>query len=93
MTKKSLRSSQEKNAVTILVIGPHPDDIEFGCGGTLLRYGSAGNELYQLILTDGCFDGNREDLCYVLRGSGTVRHAEGFRGLRVLRSINDQMCL
>ena len=24
---------------------------------------------------------------------GRVRHAEGFRGLRVLRNINDQMCL
>ncbi|MBU0634939.1 MAG: PIG-L family deacetylase, partial [Candidatus Omnitrophica bacterium] len=22
----------------ILAIGAHPDDIEFGCGGTLLKY-------------------------------------------------------
>ena len=58
MTKKSPKFSQKKNAVKILAIGPHPDDIEFGCGGTLLRYGRAGNELYQLILTDGCFGGD-----------------------------------
>lgn len=58
MTRKSAKFPQKKNAVKILAIGPHPDDIEFGCGGTLLRYGRTGNELYQLILTDGCFGGN-----------------------------------
>ncbi len=44
--------------MNILAIGPHPDDIEFGCGGTLLRYGQAGSQLYQLILTDGCVGGD-----------------------------------
>ena len=30
----------------------------------------------------------------IFRGvQGRVRHAEGFRGLRVLRNINDRMCL
>ena len=44
--------------MNILAIGPHPDDIEFGCGGTLLRYGQAGSQLYQLILTDGGVGGD-----------------------------------
>ena len=52
------KSSSEKHGLNILAIGPHPDDIEFGCGGTLLRYGQAGNQLYQLILTDGCVGGD-----------------------------------
>lgn len=52
------KSSQKKYGINILAIGPHPDDIEFGCGGTLLRYGQAGNELYQLIMTDGCVGGD-----------------------------------
>lgn len=44
----------------ILAIGPHPDDIEIGCGGTLLKYVRAGHEVYLLILTDGAFGGDTE---------------------------------
>jgi LmbE family N-acetylglucosaminyl deacetylase len=51
-------TSKKRTGMNILAIGPHPDDIEFGCGGTLLRYGQAGNQLYELILTDGCVGGD-----------------------------------
>jgi LmbE family N-acetylglucosaminyl deacetylase len=44
--------------MNILAISPHPDDMEFGCGGTLLRYGYSGNDIFQLILTDGCVGGD-----------------------------------
>ena len=37
----------------ILAIGAHPDDIEFGCGGTLLRYARKGHDVYLFILTKG----------------------------------------
>ncbi|MBI4721415.1 MAG: PIG-L family deacetylase [Candidatus Stahlbacteria bacterium] len=37
----------------ILAIGAHPDDIEYGCGGTLLKYKNSGHKLYLLILTGG----------------------------------------
>ena len=38
----------------ILAIGAHPDDIEIGCGGTLLKYGSdPENEIYTLLMTYG----------------------------------------
>lgn len=30
--------------MNILAIGAHPDDIEFGCGGTLLKYSKAGHK-------------------------------------------------
>ena len=36
----------------ILAIGPHPDDIELGCFGTLARL-SEQNQIYFLVLTDG----------------------------------------
>ena len=36
-----------------LAIGAHPDDIEFGAGGTLARWASAGCRVTMLILTDG----------------------------------------
>lgn len=36
-----------------LAIGAHPDDIEFGCGGTLAKWASNGTEVFHLVLTDG----------------------------------------
>lgn len=43
--------------MNILAIGAHPDDIEFGCAGALLKYAQAGHNLYLLVLSDGCFGG------------------------------------
>ncbi|MDD5078733.1 MAG: PIG-L family deacetylase [Candidatus Omnitrophica bacterium] len=51
--------------MNILAIGPHPDDIEFGCGGTLIKYAQAGNQVFLLVLTDGSFGGDPQ-----------VRHTE-----------------
>jgi LmbE family N-acetylglucosaminyl deacetylase len=39
--------------MNILAIGSHPDDIEFGCGGTLHKYAEKGHPVYMLILTHG----------------------------------------
>ncbi|MFQ5555342.1 MAG: PIG-L deacetylase family protein [Acidimicrobiia bacterium] len=36
-----------------LAVGAHPDDIEFGAGGTLARWAAAGAEVTMLIVTDG----------------------------------------
>jgi LmbE family N-acetylglucosaminyl deacetylase len=41
--------------INILAIGAHPDDIEFGCGGTLIKYAEKGHRVYLLILTEGGF--------------------------------------
>ncbi|PZM87327.1 MAG: hypothetical protein DLD55_01970 [candidate division SR1 bacterium] len=37
----------------ILAIGPHPDDIELGCFGTMARLKQEGNQVSFLVLTDG----------------------------------------
>lgn len=39
--------------VSILAIGAHPDDIEFGCGGTLIKYRDKGHRTYLLVMTEG----------------------------------------
>ena len=36
-----------------LAIGAHPDDVEFGCGGTLAKWAAAGCRIAHLICTDG----------------------------------------
>jgi LmbE family N-acetylglucosaminyl deacetylase len=37
----------------VLVIGAHPDDEVLGCGGTIAKHSSQGDEVIVLILTDG----------------------------------------
>ena len=39
--------------VNILAIGAHPDDIEFGCGGTLTKYSQRGHRLFLMVMTGG----------------------------------------
>ena len=46
--------------MNILAIGAHPDDIEFGCGGALLKYAQGGHNVYLLVLTEGSFGGDPE---------------------------------
>ena len=36
-----------------LAVGAHPDDIEFGCGGTLAKWAAEGTAITHLVCTDG----------------------------------------
>jgi LmbE family N-acetylglucosaminyl deacetylase len=36
-----------------LAIAAHPDDVEFGCGGTLAKWSAAGCVVHHLVCTDG----------------------------------------
>ncbi|HIE29512.1 TPA: PIG-L family deacetylase [Candidatus Poribacteria bacterium] len=46
--------------MNVLAIGAHPDDIEYGCGGTLIKYIQQKHSVYLLILTHGRFGGDPE---------------------------------
>lgn len=37
----------------VLAIGAHPDDVEFGCGGTLAKWSADGAVVHHLVCTDG----------------------------------------
>lgn len=39
--------------MNILAIGAHPDDVEFGLGGTIAKHVKLGHNVYILILSDG----------------------------------------
>ena len=52
--------NRREQIMNILAIGPHPDDIEFGCGGTLIKYAQTGHNIYLMVLTDGAFGGDTE---------------------------------
>jgi LmbE family N-acetylglucosaminyl deacetylase len=44
--------------VNILALGAHPDDIEYGCGGTFLKCARKGMDIYFMVLTKGEFGGD-----------------------------------
>jgi len=45
--------------MNILAIGSHPDDLEYGCGGTLLKFAKTmKNKIYLLVITKGDVGGN-----------------------------------
>jgi LmbE family N-acetylglucosaminyl deacetylase len=44
--------------MNILAIGAHPDDIELGCGGLLLKAAMHGHNVFMYILTHGARSGN-----------------------------------
>ena len=51
--------------MNILAIGAHPDDIEYGCAATLIKYAERDHRIYLMVLTNG------EE-----GGEGEVRHQE-----------------
>lgn len=42
----------------VLAIGAHPDDIELGCGGMLIRAARAGHQVYMCTVTRGAASGD-----------------------------------
>ena len=44
----------------VLAIGAHPDDIEFGCGGTLIKLSKLGADIFLFIATAGEMGGDPE---------------------------------
>jgi len=46
--------------MNILAIGAHPDDIEIGCAGTLIKYAQGGHNVFFLLMTKGEMGGEAE---------------------------------
>src|ERR671922_3032626 len=44
----------------ILAVGAHPDDIELGCGGLLLKASRQGHDVFMYTLTRGAASGDPE---------------------------------
>ena len=47
------RARKAEGRETVLAIGAHPDDVEIGCGGILLRHAATGDNVNILTLTGG----------------------------------------
>jgi len=57
----------------VLALGCHPDDIEYGCAGTLYKLVQAGHQVYLMILTEG-----------TMGGQGHIRRHEQMRAAEFL---------
>jgi len=57
-SSKSRLADDDTN--TVLAIGPHPDDVELGCFGTLAAYANHGHQVHILVMTDGSRGGDPE---------------------------------
>jgi len=84
--------------VNILAIGAHPDDIEFGCGGTLVKYARKRAHIELLVMTDGARGGSpkvrRREQADAAQVLGATRvHWGGYRDtlLPSVRHIIDRM--
>lgn len=67
---------------TALAVGAHPDDIEFGAGGTLAKWSDAGCVVHHVVCTDGSkgtWDTNADTAALVRR-----RQVEQRRAARIL---------
>lgn len=45
--------SAEKPAKRVLIVMAHPDDGEFGCGGTIAKWAAEGSDVWYCLVTDG----------------------------------------
>ena len=62
--------------VNILAIGAHPDDIEFGCGGALIKYTQKDHRLFLLVMTGGGLGGSSSVRTREQEASGKILGAE-----------------
>ena len=62
--------------VNILAIGAHPDDIEFGCGGALIKYTQKGHRLFLLVMTGGGLGGSPSVRTHEQEASGKILGTE-----------------
>lgn len=46
-------TSEFRTPGVALAVGAHPDDVDFGCGGTLAKWAAAGCAVHYLVCTDG----------------------------------------
>jgi LmbE family N-acetylglucosaminyl deacetylase/ActR/RegA family two-component response regulator len=46
-------AKENGTCANVLFIGAHPDDIELGCGGTLIKHVKSGDHVYAMIFTNG----------------------------------------
>jgi LmbE family N-acetylglucosaminyl deacetylase len=58
INKLKTQVNKKTSSLKVLAIGAHPDDVEIGCGGTLLNHKDKGDQIHILTLSNGEKGGN-----------------------------------
>ena len=74
VSKRNL--STIRKSANVLAIGSHPDDIEFGCGGTLHKLAKQGHNVYLMVLTMGNVGGAADARCVEQERSAKILGAK-----------------
>ncbi|MCB0063222.1 MAG: PIG-L family deacetylase [Caldilineaceae bacterium] len=53
VTEEAAPVEEKEELKRVLLIAAHPDDPEFGCGGTMAKWAAAGKEITYVLLTSG----------------------------------------
>ncbi len=64
----------------VLILAPHPDDEVLGCGGAIMRHAQAGDPIHVVVVTDGAFGPNGDEVAYRLTREREARCAAGVLG-------------
>lgn len=75
-----MKKNESRQAKKILVIAPHPDDEVLGCGGTILKYGQQGNEVFLCIVTKAYTPDWSEE--FIKNRSKEIKTANGILGIK-----------
>jgi len=65
--------------MNILAIGAHPDDIELGCGGLMLKAARSGHNIFMMVLTKGSASGDPEERAAEVMQAARFVGAKGVR--------------
>jgi len=84
LVKQSPRTLQASSRERVLAIGAHPDDVEIGCGGILLKHRDAGDEICILTLSSGECGG-----ASVIRSDEALMSSEMLRARLILENLED----
>ena len=78
LPRRDTLSTELRAPGVALAVGAHPDDIEFGCGGTLAKWAAVGTTIHHLVLTDGAkgsWDPDRTGTSLIARRQEEQRQA------------------
>ena len=80
---------RRKQRKVILAIGAHPDDVEIGCGGTLLRHYMEGCSVNILTLSSGQIGGDGETRKHESELTAELLHAKLYWGNLIDTEISE----
>jgi LmbE family N-acetylglucosaminyl deacetylase len=69
-------NGHDGNRLRVLALGAHPDDVEAGCGGALIKYAVQGHRVFMMVMTKGELGGDPAVRAYEQEGAAKIMGVE-----------------